>query len=143
MMNSILRIRKLLSFQTHRCPLRWSVLTVLILLTFAALWLVWVIVESQWIQWIIVTASLLTWNFLVVRAGEQRASQPKVRHSSFLTTAPLFFGAVALLALAAIVVTASQDSMLFPGREAIQFVVISVPLMIWANVHLGGQQKKA
>jgi hypothetical protein len=118
------------------------VLTALILLTFAALWLVWMIAESQWIQWIVATASLLAWNFLVVRAGEQHASQSKAQQSFLLTTVALFFGAVTLLALATIVVTASQNSVLFPGREAIHFMVISVPLMIWANAHLRARQEK-
>lgn len=136
-----MRIRSLLSFQTRRCPLRWSVLIALILLTFAALWLVWVTVESQWIQWIVSSASLLTWNFLVVRAGEQHASQSKASQSFFLT-AVLFCGAVALLALAAFLATVSQDSVLFPGRETIYFMVISAPLMIWANVHLRDRQEK-
>jgi hypothetical protein len=93
------------------------------------------ITKDQWSQWLVVTASLLIWNFLVVCAGEQQ-HQANGRQASRLTAIALFLGAVALLALAMILVAASRDSVLFPGREAIHFMVISVPLMIWANVHL-------
>jgi hypothetical protein len=138
MLNSMTRIGQMLSFRTLRCPLDWSILTALILLTLATLWLVWVVTESQWAQWIVVTGSLLVWNLLVVRAGERQVDRSDARQASGRTAVVLFLSAVSLLALAAVVAAAFQNSALFPGRQAIDFIVISVPLMIWANVYLAG-----
>lgn len=138
-----MRIRQMLSFKTPRSPLSWAALAALILATLAALWLIWAITESQWVQWIVGTASLLMWNFLVVRAGARQVNQSEALQASALTAVVLFISAVTLLALAAIVVTASQNSALFPGRQAVNFMVISVPLMIWANVYLRGKGGRA
>jgi hypothetical protein len=129
-------VRRLLSFQTPRSPLRWSVLAALILFTLTVLRVMWAIAEARWIQWIVITASLLFWDFLVVRAGER---QPNVRPSKqafALTAITLFLSTVALLILATVLTAAYQDSALFPGRKAIHYMVISVPLMIWANLYL-------
>ncbi len=143
MIGVVMRVRQMLSFKTSRSPLPWSVLAALILATLAVLWLIWAITESQWVQWIVGTVSLLMWNFLVVRAGERQANRPDAFQASALTAVVLFFSAVTLLALAAIVVTASQNSALFPGRQAVNFMVISVPLMIWANIYLRGKVGRA
>lgn len=53
-----------------------------------------------------------------------------------LTVITLFLSTVALLLLAMVLTAAYQDSALFPGRKTIHFMIISVPLMIWANLYL-------
>lgn len=137
-----MHLKHLLSFQTPRGPLRWSVLTALIFLTLTVLWLVWATAESPLAQWFVITASLLIWNFLAIRAGDRQSSQSSDWQGSTLMAAMLFLSTVALLALATIFVTASQDSFLFPGRKAIHFMVISVPLLIWVNFYLKGRRER-
>lgn len=137
-----MHLNHLLSFQTPRGPLRWPVLIALILLTLTVLWLVWATAESQLAQWVVITASLMVWNVLAIRAGDRQSSQPRDWQGSAFMAAMLFLGTVALLALATIFVTASQDSALFPGRKTIHFMIISVPLLIWVNFYLRGKQER-
>lgn len=127
---------QLFSFNTPRASLRWPVLIALILFTLAVLWIVWAITESQWIQWAVIVLALFAWNSLVVRAGDQDTGNANTREGFVVTGVALFLAAVALLGLAAITVSVFQNSALFPGRQAIQFMVISVPLMVWVNLHL-------
>jgi len=107
------------------------------LLTFVVLCLVWAIAEWQGGQWFVIMATLLAWNVLVVRSGE-RLSYGVSGEKQGSTAAPatlLLLGAVALLAGTAILDSALRESALYPGREAIGFIVISLPLMVYANVY--------
>ena len=132
-------VKRLLSPNAPRAPLPWSTLAAVVLVSFIALWLAWMIVESQGLQWAMVVATLFVWNFFLVRSGEQSAARQSEGESIQATTMlaiALLIGLIVLALLADTVISATEDWSLFPGREAIYFLVISLPLMVWVNVHL-------
>lgn len=132
-------VKRLLSPNAPRAPLPWSTLAAVVLVSFIALWLAWMIVESQGLQWAMVVATLFVWNFFLIHSGEQSAARQSEGESIQATTMlaiALLIGLIVLALLADIVISATEDWSLFPGREAIYFLVISLPFMVWVNVHL-------
>lgn len=130
-----MRAGRFFSLKTPRGPLPWSLLAAIGLLTLAALCLVWAIAESKWGQWVVIVAALLVWNVLVVLSGERLPHGQPDRDGSVAASVLLLLGLIALLAVAVILDAALRDSALYPGRETIGFVVISLPLMAWANMY--------
>jgi hypothetical protein len=95
--------------------------------------LAWAIAPSDDLQWAIVIVVLIAWNYLLVRSGERKSSI-ELRHafSSRELYAALAVG-IALLILATVVAVATEEFLLYPGREAIRFALVGIPTMVWAN----------
>jgi Flp pilus assembly protein TadB len=129
------RTKILFSRKTPRAALPWPILTVIVFSTLAVLLLVWLITTSEWLQWLVMVSALFVWNFLLVRAGKSQRRQRVKKLSTRMSTALAICG-VLLLTLSAGLVHLSQESSLYPGPKTISFIVVTLPIMIWANVHL-------
>jgi hypothetical protein len=103
---------------------------------------VWAITASEWLQWIVMVLALFWWNLLLVRAGKERTLGTPGEGLSEMSAGIVLCGA-ALLALSAILIYLAEDTSLYLGPKAISFAIVSLPVMIWANVHLRSRQERA
>lgn len=128
-------VKRVFSSRTPRGSLSWPALGFTVLLTIVLLWLIWATTASELLQWLVLIASLLVWNYLLVRAGQQEVNRWHDEEQGTQGSVLLLACGGVLLLLAAGLMAISQDWSLYPGPETVYFAFVSVPIMIWTNVH--------
>lgn len=111
--------------------------------TVSVLMFVWVITASEWLQWIVMVLGLFWWNFLLVHAGKERTLGTSGEGLTSEMSAVVVLCVAVLLSLSAILIHLARDASLYPGPQTISFVIVSLPIFIWANVHLQNRQDRA